>query len=692
MLLCCVVAAQSTMFISIQSADAYSGSRKVLPYDPPKIEPIEMPFDGDISLPYYPVIDDGDRNFRSKGKWITVPFAGFKNDFRFAYPNSTGKNAYATWEFKKMSAGKYEIYTTWDAFPGLSRNAPFSVEYDAASLTFVDQTKTPQGLRYLGRNWQKLDTVTINSSNSRNRIKVMLNAATSGYVVADAVILKRVNGGGADVMARMNGPQSAQRGQNIEFGFGVSNNGPEVARDARLTMIYDATVFTPDNDRWNQHNCIASHSPIFEYEANDAVMKMSSQMPRRNELGIVQCNLGTINPNNGDGFDLPFKVKEDAPCESTFAEAFIKSETRDPNMSNNGANTEIAIRCDQPLGANLSLNMIYDDRLEQGEKLSYKIRLENGGPSMAHNSRVYIENLDPNLHYDPYASSPGCILAEGGSFFECDFGNMSDNEVKEKTIKFNIADNTNCGYGISNIFTAQSSTFDPNQGNNTIGTQVIVECEEEEPMLNISMEHIGISDTALPGQKNINLLRLKAKAGETEDILLKSFIFGEDSNPHNLKNIENYTLWVDADSSGQIDTILQRGVSVEDFSRIYFDDLVGGGFIVPAGNSTLFEVHGDVKQETVSDTVQITLGTAAPNYVKAEELDTGVPLSGIETNGTCYQNECDISVFTVPSIIWRIVAYIEEAVEDEAIEEVAEPSGNLLHWVKKMTLRRPSRR
>ena len=172
------------------------------------------------------------------------------------------------------------------------------------------------------------------------------------------------------------------------------------------------------------------------------------------------------------------------------------------------------------------------------------------------------------------------------------------------------------------------------------------------PTLNIAVKNIGSADTAVKNSKNVNLLRFEARAGEAEDILLTNAIFEAQSG--SLLNAQNYALWVDTDGDSVVDTILEKGVAAQS-SQVAFDELAGGGYVVPAEETIMFEVHGDIAANFQTNRVlrlQFATGSTV-TYLEAEQVDDGSSLSGISTNGSSATAE--ILVTTVVSKLWSLV-------------------------------------
>jgi hypothetical protein len=178
--------------------------------------------------------------------------------------------------------------------------------------------------------------------------------------------------------------------------------------------------------------------------------------------------------------------------------------------------------------------------------------------------------------------------------------------------------------------------------------------------LTITQKSTGTSDTAVKNVKNLTLVRFEAKAGEAKDILFTKAIF--ESNSGSLNNGSNYTLWVDTNSDGVVDTIVQSGVAPVS-SEVTFNDLTAGGYVVPKEKTVAFEVHGDIAASLTTDNcsgatscLQLRFKTSASGYIEAQDVVRGSSLSGIQTNNASCTGTCDISVTTTTAKKYSLVS------------------------------------
>ena len=154
--------------------------------------------------------------------------------------------------------------------------------------------------------------------------------------------------------------------------------------------------------------------------------------------------------------------------------------------------------------------------------------------------------------------------------------------------------------------------------------------------LTITGKATASTDTTVKNAKNVSLLRFESRASEATDILMTDFIFtaavGADTASGRqaiLINAQNYTLWVDTNDDGVVDTILQKGAAAQS-GQITFDKLTGGGYVVPKQKAIIFEVHADISSSFNSETtLSLRFDSGATAVVQAEQVVDGSALSGV---------------------------------------------------------------
>ncbi|MEQ1849216.1 MAG: S-layer homology domain-containing protein [Candidatus Peribacteraceae bacterium] len=167
--------------------------------------------------------------------------------------------------------------------------------------------------------------------------------------------------------------------------------------------------------------------------------------------------------------------------------------------------------------------------------------------------------------------------------------------------------------------------------------------------LTITGKATATSDTSVENAKNVSLLRFEARASEASDVLLTDLIF-EAATSTSLVNATNYTLWVDTNDDGTVDTIVETGVSAQS-SKVTFDQFNEGGYVIPKQKSIVFELHGDIATSLSGTSPVLSLRFATGStYVTAEQVNDGSALSGIGTrdiNASTYESGSATSAIQV---------------------------------------------
>lgn len=147
--------------------------------------------------------------------------------------------------------------------------------------------------------------------------------------------------------------------------------------------------------------------------------------------------------------------------------------------------------------------------------------------------------------------------------------------------------------------------------------------------LTVSGKATATTDTAVKNAKNVNLFRFEARASDAADVLITDLIF-EAATGFSLINASNYTIWVDTNGDGVVDTILEKGVAAQS-SQLTFNKMTGGGYVIPKQTAITFEVHADISSSLIgtSPVLAIRFDTGA-TFISAEQVNDGSALSGIQ--------------------------------------------------------------
>lgn len=175
--------------------------------------------------------------------------------------------------------------------------------------------------------------------------------------------------------------------------------------------------------------------------------------------------------------------------------------------------------------------------------------------------------------------------------------------------------------------------------------------------LTITGKATATTDTTVQNAKNVSLLRFEARASEAADILITDLIF-EAAASSSLVNANNYTLWVDTNDDGVVDTIIETGVAAQ-AGQVSFDQITNGGYVVPKQKSIVFEVHADIAASTTGTSPVLSLRfDSGATAIGAEQVTDGTALSGLrivqpdnseEASNGSYTNggvTAEIQVFT----------------------------------------------
>lgn len=148
--------------------------------------------------------------------------------------------------------------------------------------------------------------------------------------------------------------------------------------------------------------------------------------------------------------------------------------------------------------------------------------------------------------------------------------------------------------------------------------------------LTVTGKATATTDTAVENAKNINLFRFEGRASEAADVLVTDLIF-EAATAFSLVNAQNYALWVDTNDDGVVDTILQKGVAAQS-SKLTFDKITGGGYVIPKQKAIVFEIHADIAASLIgsSPVLAVRFDTGS-TFIQAEQVNDGTALSGIQT-------------------------------------------------------------
>jgi hypothetical protein len=136
-------------------------------------------------------------NFTTNGSWGTYADASckcYETNLHRADPGDGSSVAH--WTFNNLVPGRYRVMATWASNSALATNAPFSVVRQGPNgspvtdTIPVDETKPPSGFSIPGSNWKPLGTFSTYNST----LEVQLTNAANRIVIADAILIERIEG------------------------------------------------------------------------------------------------------------------------------------------------------------------------------------------------------------------------------------------------------------------------------------------------------------------------------------------------------------------------------------------------------------------------------------------------------------------------------------------------------------------
>jgi RHS repeat-associated protein len=159
----------------------------------------------DVALPgpAEVIIDDGETGYAEPvGEWSDGTLLnGNAGDYRYAAASGGAATAVATWTFDDLPIdAMYEVLVTWREHGNRATNAPYAVTEGTQQVAtvYANQQSVPP-VSYNGRQWLSLGAFRIQSGS----LRVDLSNNANGYVIADAVRIRRVSAPTAPIYTRV---------------------------------------------------------------------------------------------------------------------------------------------------------------------------------------------------------------------------------------------------------------------------------------------------------------------------------------------------------------------------------------------------------------------------------------------------------------------------------------------------------
>ncbi len=333
-------------------------------------------------------IDDAYRTpkYSETGAWSNIA-KGHAMRERVAAP---GKKAKATWSFRNLTPGRYEVWVTWSPDEAAASNARYTVQGLRNKAVTVDQRSAPQAAEdasnaYAGLAWQSLGI-----HEAQTMLTVELSNDANGRVFADAVLLVALPPPAADLYAQSVSPvELARPGDNVTFLAGIGNAGTETAADTSLTVRLSPGLLA--DARQPENRCSASA-----------------------DRTQVTCRSARLQNGEKKGYSIAAAVQTDAECGIALAATAttVSGSPYDPNGENNSASAGLNVHCGQL--SDLSVNLVPDVSATSpnGRMVFYAVNVTNNGPdALPREASLRIEKLgDDSQNFTLFSgeSTPGC--------------------------------------------------------------------------------------------------------------------------------------------------------------------------------------------------------------------------------------------------------------------------------------------
>ncbi|MBI3816679.1 hypothetical protein HY285_04005 [Candidatus Peregrinibacteria bacterium] len=646
-------------------------------------------------------IDNGDPGFSTQGPgWSAGGGGGYHNNYLMHGPLLKGLPAQkAIWVFQGLPDGTYRVWVSWKGgVPNASTKALFSAFDGAASAgSFtIDETQDPPQALNVQRWAIALPSVQVHSGTFR----VELPAMEKDTVVADAIKVIRIPAS-ADIA--LLSVKSKTKTTNVLFTQSFNNLGVDPADSFALSVdtIPKGLLFDAAN---SDNHCVQTNQSISCAGVPSNTDITISLIPDPNApcsptvSYTVRFSSSEADPapaNNGKTIVAAvicpsLNVSIDGPASQQYPRGQSEADLGDITLSAKGAKIDVrrmyvAIQASTKDGQPLS--SANDSQTDEIAEVLTHVSLRNsvtgksidavrltGGSDKGEVAsigtyQIYLLNdvslnegsnaFQFNVDFDDNGSAKSPMDGDQFKIHICTESTQLPTGSNTKGCTFAGLIASNIAYQLQAENHATGITItDVKPGGTVSGNAQII----ANPTLTLEQKSIGTLGTAVKNQKNVNLLRFDGQA-TVKDILATQFVFSSASG--SLNNGENYTLRVDTDNDGKVDTILQEGVSAQN-GEVTFGKLTGSGFVFPKDRRVTLEVHADIAASLTNHWLQLKFATSNTHYVEAENVVTGASLSGIKTDGVC-ASSCDIIVTTTASEAYRLVNQGDLYVTQDAV-------------------------
>lgn len=134
---------------------------------------------------YKQVVDNSSPRFSASGAWDVSSYSAQRFGTNYRYTNPRRVNDPARYKFKVPKRGKYAVFARWPANSGYNDRTRFLIRTTSGwKVRTVNQ-------RTNGGKWIRLGIFNLKAGDT-DYVRISRNSSGSGYVIADAALIKKV--------------------------------------------------------------------------------------------------------------------------------------------------------------------------------------------------------------------------------------------------------------------------------------------------------------------------------------------------------------------------------------------------------------------------------------------------------------------------------------------------------------------
>ena len=275
----------------------------------------------------------------------------------------------------------------------------------------------------------------------------LVNQATVGSPVSDPdpsnndddAVTRVITNPEADLSLEKSAPATAAAGSALSYVLSVSNDGPSVAANVRVTDTLPAGV-------------------SYVSSSGDAC---SVDSP-----GVLVCDFGRLRPGGNRTVIITVEIGDDVRIGTVLVNsAVVGSDTRDPSPGDESDSARTTVTDGSVPEADLRIHKSAPATIDAGSVMTYEITLGNGSGTTAAVDAVVTDALPEGVSYLSDTSPGGCSEDAPG-VLTCEIGTLAPGATLSFSIRVGVDASLEAGEILSNSASVAADTADPNGGNN----------------------------------------------------------------------------------------------------------------------------------------------------------------------------------------------------------------------------------